>query len=139
MFSPIAKSVILKRRNQTTLKLLGNVFIHVAASSKLSLHMAELCKKRILLWCAHCASDFYSSWNHSYPKTFWREFVAILNQNKLVILYGTDKYYLRLYNLCIKLLGMISPWSCCNGLLQISNIIRDAPLDFQGGGSRKFS
>ena len=47
MYLPIARSVILKRRNQTTIDLLGNVFIHNAARSRLSPQMAKLCKERI--------------------------------------------------------------------------------------------
>ena len=43
MNSPIARSVVLKRRNLTTFKLLGNVFIHIAARLRLSPQMAELC------------------------------------------------------------------------------------------------
>ena len=46
MYSPIAMSVVLKRRTQTTLKLLGNVFIHIAARSRLSLKMVQPCKER---------------------------------------------------------------------------------------------
>ena len=49
MCSPIARSVVLKRRNRTTLELLGNVFIHIAARSRLSPQMAEPCKERIPL------------------------------------------------------------------------------------------
>ena len=41
MYSPIARSVVLKRKDWTTLERLGNVFIHIAARSRLSLQMAE--------------------------------------------------------------------------------------------------
>ena len=48
MYSPIARSVVLRRRNQTIIDLLGKVFIHNAARSKLSLQMAKPCKERII-------------------------------------------------------------------------------------------
>ena len=47
MYSPIARSVVFKRRNWTTLELLGNFFIHIAARARLSPQMAEPCKERI--------------------------------------------------------------------------------------------
>ena len=46
MYSPIARSAVL-RRNQTIADLLGNVFIHIAARSWLSLQKAEPCKEQI--------------------------------------------------------------------------------------------
>ena len=46
MYSPIARSVVL-RRNQTILKLLGNISIHIAARSRLSPQMAGPCKAGI--------------------------------------------------------------------------------------------
>ena len=49
MYSPIALSVVLKRQNQTTLELLGKVFIRIAARSRLSSQMADPCKERILV------------------------------------------------------------------------------------------
>ena len=48
MYSPIVRSVLLKRRNQTILKLLGNVFIHIAARSKLFPQMAGPYEVRIV-------------------------------------------------------------------------------------------
>ena len=36
MYSPIARSVVLRRRNRTIIDLLGNVFIHNAARSRVS-------------------------------------------------------------------------------------------------------
>ena len=46
MYSPIARSVVLKR-NWTIVELLGNVFIHIAGRSRLSLQMEEPCKEWI--------------------------------------------------------------------------------------------
>ena len=40
--------MILGRRNRTIIDLLGNVFIHYAARSRLSTKMAKACKERIL-------------------------------------------------------------------------------------------
>ena len=48
LYSPIARSVVLRRRNQTIIDLFGNVFIHNAARSRLSLQMAKPCKERII-------------------------------------------------------------------------------------------
>ena len=47
MSSPNARSVVLRRRNQTIIDLLGNVFIHNAARPRLSPQMAKPCKERI--------------------------------------------------------------------------------------------
>ena len=47
-YSPIARSVVLRWRNQTIIDLLGNVFIHNAARSRLSPQMAKPCKERIM-------------------------------------------------------------------------------------------
>ena len=47
MYSPIARSVVLRRRNQTKIDLLGNIFIHNAATSRLSLQMVEPRKEQI--------------------------------------------------------------------------------------------
>ena len=38
----------MKRRNHTALKLLGNVFIHIGARSRLSLQMIETCIELIM-------------------------------------------------------------------------------------------
>ena len=46
MYSPVARSVVLRRRNRTIIDLLDNVFIHNAAKSKLYPQMAEPCKVR---------------------------------------------------------------------------------------------
>ena len=48
MYSPIARSVVLKRRNQTTLEMLGNIFNHISARLRLSPQMVEPCKERIM-------------------------------------------------------------------------------------------
>ena len=54
MYSPIARSVVLRRRNRIIIDLLYNVFIHNAARSRLSPQMAEPCKERIPVWfCCH--------------------------------------------------------------------------------------
>ena len=47
MYSSIARSVVLKRRNRTTLELLGNILIHITAGSRLSPQMVEPCKEWI--------------------------------------------------------------------------------------------
>ena len=39
--------MVLKRRNRTTLELVGNSFIHIAARSRLALQMPEPCKEQI--------------------------------------------------------------------------------------------
>ena len=49
MYLPTARSVVLRRRNQTIIDLLGNVFIHNAARSNLSPQMAKPCKERFFL------------------------------------------------------------------------------------------
>ena len=49
IYSLIARSVVLRRRNWTIIDLLGNVFIHNPARSRLSPQMAELCKERICI------------------------------------------------------------------------------------------
>ena len=46
MYSPFARSVVLRRRNRTIIDLLGNVFIHKAARSRLSPQMVEPCKEQ---------------------------------------------------------------------------------------------
>ena len=46
MYSPIARSVVLRRRYWTLIDLLSNVFIHKVARSRLSTQMAEPCKER---------------------------------------------------------------------------------------------
>ena len=48
MYSSIARSVVLKRGNRTTIELLGIVFIHIAAGSKLSPEMAEPYKEQMM-------------------------------------------------------------------------------------------
>ena len=50
MYSPIARSVVLRRRNRTIINLFGNIFFHNAARSKLSPQMAEPCKEHILVF-----------------------------------------------------------------------------------------
>ena len=47
--SPTARSVVLRRRNRTIIDLIGNVFIHNGARSRLSPQMAEPCKERIVV------------------------------------------------------------------------------------------
>ena len=49
MYSPTTRSLVLKRTNRTIVELLGNIFIHIAARSRLSLQMAESCKERIAI------------------------------------------------------------------------------------------
>ena len=98
MYSSIARSVVLRRRNRTIIDLLGKVFIHNAARSRLSLQMAKPCKER--LWvivpsdlalsfgsiCAHyrylvihhaitnMRAQFESTWERqlTLKKTIWR-------------------------------------------------------------------
>ena len=52
MYSPIARSVVLRRRNWTILELLGNAFIHIAARSRLPLQ-----------WRNRAKSELYYDWN----------------------------------------------------------------------------
>ena len=47
IYSPIARSVVLKRRNWTTLELSGNVSFILLIRSRLFPQMAEPCKERI--------------------------------------------------------------------------------------------
>ena len=49
IYSPIARSVVL-RRNQTIVKLLGNIFIHIAARSRLSMTIVWLPSSREYLF-----------------------------------------------------------------------------------------
>ena len=49
MYPHIARSVVFKRRNRTTLELLGNICNHIAARSRLSPQMAKTCKEQIML------------------------------------------------------------------------------------------
>ena len=44
----IARLVVLKRTNLTSINLLGNVFIHITARSRLSPQMAEPCEERMV-------------------------------------------------------------------------------------------
>ena len=53
MYLPIARSVVLRRRNWTIIDLLGNVFIHNAARSRLSPQMVKPCKERIVQCTEH--------------------------------------------------------------------------------------
>ena len=53
MYSPNAMSVVLRRRNQTIINLLGNVFIHNAARSRLSPQMLEPYKDRMQQKSSH--------------------------------------------------------------------------------------
>ena len=50
MYSPTARSEVLRRRNRTIIDMLGNVFIQNGARLRLSLQMAKPCKKRISRW-----------------------------------------------------------------------------------------
>ena len=78
-YSPIVRSVVLKRRNRTTLKLLGNVFIHIAARSRLSLQMVE----RIQTFNNRCHySEFYTQWRPSDDKM---DIVGLLDMILFVI------------------------------------------------------
>ena len=50
MYSPIARSVVFRRRHRTIVELLGVIFIHIAARSRLSPQMVEPCKKWISVY-----------------------------------------------------------------------------------------
>ena len=46
MYLPIARSVLLRRRNRTMVGLLGNVLIYTGARSRISPQMVEPCKEQ---------------------------------------------------------------------------------------------
>ena len=65
MYSPIARSVVLRWKNWTIIELLGNVFIHNAARLRLSPQMAKPCKEQIVLPCSDWALCVIEAWKYN--------------------------------------------------------------------------
>ena len=63
MYSPIERSVVLRKRNRTIIDLLGNVFIHNAARSRLSPQIAKLCKDQIVGIALVLANMLHEQWS----------------------------------------------------------------------------